>query len=95
MTSLANNARRFRQTFNTGDTTYRSTVAELGLFANARVAIRPGLSLTAGLRFAGASGIRSPAHANAALLVTQRIPNDFAAVAAAPRSRVEPQSRRR
>ena len=73
---LANNARRFRQAFNTGDTIYRGTVAELGLYVNARVTIRPGLSLTAGLRYAGQWNPQPP-HANAALPVTQRIPNDF------------------
>ena len=73
---LANNARRFRQTFNTGDTVYRGTVTELGLYANARVAIRPGLSLTAGLRYAGQWNPQPP-NPNGALPLTRRISNDL------------------
>ncbi len=71
-----NNARRFRQTFNTGDTTYRGTVTELGLYANALIAIRSGVSLTAGMRWAGQWNPQ-PLQANSALAVTQQIPNDL------------------
>ena len=68
--------RRFRQTFDTGDTLYRGTVTELGLYANARVALAPWLFLTAGLRWAGQWNPQPP-HASTALPVTQRIADDL------------------
>ena len=73
---LNNNPRRFQQTFVTGDARYRGTVSELGLYANARLQMHSGLFLTAGLRWAGQWNPQ-PSQPNAALPVTQRVPNDF------------------
>ena len=73
---LNNNPRRFQQTFVTGDARYRGTVSELGLYANARLQMHSGLFLTAGLRWAGQWNPQ-PSQPNAALPVTQRVPNDL------------------
>lgn len=73
---LNNNARRFQQTFPTGDTRYRGTVHQLSLYADARVTLRPSLYLTAGLRW-DAQWNPQPPLPNAALAVTQQIPNDL------------------
>ncbi len=73
---LNNNPRRFQQTFVTGDARYQGTVSELGLYANARLQMHPGLFLTAGLRWAGQWNPQ-PSQPNAALPVTQSVPNDL------------------
>ncbi len=74
---LANQPRRFQQTFVTGNTRYNGQVRELGLYANAHLELRPSLTLTAGLRW-GAQWNPQPPHPNASLSQTQRIPNDLA-----------------
>jgi Carboxypeptidase regulatory-like domain len=74
---LNNNPRRFQQTFVTGnDIRYQGTVGQLGLYGNARLQLRTGLFLTAGLRWAGQWNPQ-PGRPNAALAVTQRVPNDL------------------
>ncbi len=73
---LAFNPRRFQQTFVTGNTLYNGAVRELGLFANAKVTLRPRLTLTAGLRWAGQWNPQPP-HPNPAITQTQAIPNDL------------------
>jgi len=78
LTSYLNHqARRFQQTFTTGATKYDGTVRELGLYANARVELHEGLTLTAGLQWA-AQWNPQPLHPNAAIAQTQRVPNDLA-----------------
>ncbi len=74
---LNHQARRFQQTFATGPTKYTGTVRELGLYANARMELRPGLTLTAGLQWA-AQWNPQPLHPNVAIAQTQRVPNDLA-----------------
>jgi hypothetical protein len=69
--------RRYQQTFLTdGPTRYDASVEQLSLYANARVELRPRLTLTAGLRWAGQWNPQPP-HPNAAIPQTQRIPNDL------------------
>jgi hypothetical protein len=74
---LASQPRRFQQTFITGNTLYSGAVRELGLFANAKATLRPRLTLTAGLRWAGQWNPQPP-HPNPAIPQTQSIPNDLA-----------------
>ncbi len=73
---LANQPRRFQQTFMTGNTRYSGAVRELGLYANAHLELRPSLTLTAGLRW-GAQWNPQPPNPNPFLAQTQRIPNDL------------------
>lgn len=73
---LANQPRRFQQTFATGDTRYRGTVTEVAFYANTRAQLRSNLFLTAGIRWAGQWNPQ-PTHPNAALAVTRSIPNDL------------------
>lgn len=80
--------RRFQQTIPIdGFPRYRGTVGDLGLYANARVALRPTLFITAGLRWEGQWNPQPPAApASVAPIVavpvataayTSRIPNDL------------------
>jgi hypothetical protein len=73
---LNNTPRRYQQTFITGDTRYSGTVTELAFYTNLRTRLRPNLSLTTGLRWAGEWNPQ-PGTANPALTVTQHIPNDL------------------
>ena len=73
---LAFRPRRFQQTFITGNTLYSGAIRELGLFANAKITIRPQLTLTAGLRWAGQWNPQPPAP-NPSITQTQSIPNDL------------------
>jgi hypothetical protein len=84
---LNNNPRRFQQTIPTpGVPNYQDTVTELGLYANLRVALRPKLFLTAGLRWAGQWNPQSPTVSGSSLVIppvfdntltTRNIPNDL------------------
>ena len=77
LADFINNApRRFQQTFIAGNTRYSGTVTELAFYANLRTKLRPNLSLTTGLRWAGQWNPQ-PGTTNPALAVTQRIPNDL------------------
>jgi hypothetical protein len=73
---LAFSPRRFQQTFVTGNTLYDGAVRELGLFANAKLTLRPRLTLTAGLRWAGQWNPQPP-NPNPAIVQTQSIPDDL------------------
>jgi hypothetical protein len=73
---LAFHPRRFQKTFVTGNTLYDGAVRELALFANAKITLRPYLTLTAGLRWAGQWNPQPP-HPNPAIAQTQVIPNDL------------------
>ncbi len=73
---LNNNPRRFQQTFATGNLRYRGTVQQFGLYADARITLRPTLYLTAGLRW-DAQWNPQPPDPNIALSVTQHVPNDL------------------
>jgi hypothetical protein len=73
---LAFHPRRFQQTFITGNTLYSGSVRELGLFANAKITVRPRLTLTVGLRWAGQWNPQPP-NPNSAIAPTQFIPNDL------------------
>lgn len=73
---LANQPRRFEQTFVTGNARYSGQVRELGLYANAHLELRPSLTLTAGLRW-GAQWNPQPPLPNAALAQTRRIADDL------------------
>ena len=84
---LNENPRRFQQTVAIdGFPRYQGTVDELGLYANARIALRPALFFTAGLRWGGqwnpqpaaASGVAPIVAAPVAIgEFTGHIPNDL------------------
>ena len=68
---LNNNPRRFQQTIPiTATPHYQATVNDLALYANLRIALRPTLFLTAGIRWAGQWNPQPPTP-------TQKIPNDL------------------
>jgi hypothetical protein len=73
---LANRPRRYQQTFPTGDTTYRGSLHNLSLFADAKVPFGTRLTLTAGLRWDGRWNPRLP-RPNPAIALTNSIPNDL------------------
>ena len=73
---VANTPRRFQQTFATGNTRYQGDLRSLGLFAAAKLPLGKTVALTAGLRWDGQWNPQ-PAHPNAAISQTQRIPNDL------------------
>ena len=73
---LAHQPRRFQQTFATGVTRFTGTVRQLGIYANSRVELRPGLTLTAGIRWA-AQWNPQPTQSNTTISQTQKIPNDL------------------
>jgi hypothetical protein len=78
---LNNNPRRFQQTILTAsDPHYEATVNDLGLYANARIALRPTLFLTAGLRWTAQWNPQPPGSSTASfasILFNQKIPNDL------------------
>ncbi len=74
---LANQPRRFQQTFIVGDGFYDGSVREFGLYADAKVPINAKLTLTAGLRW-DAQWNPQPNHPNLAIPSTAHIPNDLA-----------------
>jgi hypothetical protein len=84
---LSNNVRRFQQTIVTVDNPhYQATVNDLGLYANVRIALRPALFLTAGLRWEGQWNPQPPAASSVVPSIlplsgstfsTQSIPNDL------------------
>ena len=77
LTDFLNNApRRFQQTFITSGVRYSGTVAELAFYANLHTKLRPNLSLTTGLRWAGQWNPQ-PGAGNPALTVTQHTPDDL------------------
>jgi len=73
---LAHQPRRFQQTFAIGPTRFTGTVRQFGFYANGRVELHPGLTLTAGIRWAAQSNPQ-PTHPNAAISQTRKIPNDL------------------
>jgi hypothetical protein len=72
----ANTPRRYQQTFATGNTKYQAAMQGLGLFAAAKLPLGKQATLTAGLRWDGQWNPQ-PAHPNATIAQTQRIPNDL------------------
>jgi hypothetical protein len=68
--------RRFQQTFVTGNVRYNEAVKSLGLYATERIELHRGLTLTAGLRWAGQWNPQ-PLHANPLAAQSQHIPNDL------------------
>jgi hypothetical protein len=85
---LNNNVRRFQQTIETTDNPhYQATVNDMGLYANARIALRPSLFLTAGLRWEGQWNPQPPSSVptvtpivlppSGSAVSTQSIPNDL------------------
>lgn len=77
LTAYVNNSpRRFQQTFGTGNTRYSASVRQFALYSDGRVQLRPGLTLTAGLRWA-TQWNPHPSSANAAISQTQAIPSDL------------------
>jgi hypothetical protein len=73
---LANDPRRFQQTFVVGDPFYNGSVRSLGLYANAKVALTKALTVTAGLRW-DAQWNPQPTNPNSAIPSTTHIPNDL------------------
>ncbi len=72
---LANDPRRYQQTFVTGDRYYDGAVRSLGLYADAKITLTKTLTVTAGLRW-DAQWNPQPTHPNAAIPSTTYIPND-------------------
>ena len=67
---LSNKPRRFQQTIPVnGVPFYQDMVSELGLYASLRIALRPTLFLTAGLRWAGQWNPQLPAASTPSLIV--------------------------
>jgi hypothetical protein len=77
MDYLNESPRRFQQTFVTGDARYSGTVELLGFYANEKLELSHGLTLTAGLRWSGQWNPQSM-HPNAVIGQTQKTPNDLA-----------------
>jgi hypothetical protein len=73
---LADNPRRYQQTFITGDMQYKGSLREAGLYFNAKVPLTHALTLTAGLRWDGQWNPQ-PSHPNSAIAQTTAIPNDL------------------
>jgi hypothetical protein len=84
---LNNNPRRFQQTIPiTTNPHYQATVNDLALYANLRIALRPTLFLTAGIRWAAQWNPQPPPSPSPSLIVhpsfitsvpTQNIPSDL------------------
>jgi hypothetical protein len=72
---MANNIRRYQQTFITGNDLYRGAVRELGLYVNAKFAVNDKLTLTAGLRW-DAQWNPQPPNPNPVITLTTQIPSD-------------------
>ncbi len=72
---LANDIRRYQQTFITGNDVYSGAVREFGLYVNAKYAVTDKLTVTAGLRW-DAQFNPQPPNPNPAIPVTTFIPND-------------------
>lgn len=73
---INNTPRRFQQTFITGNVRYSGTPTEVAFYTTLRTKLRPNLSLTTGLRWAGQWNPQ-PVTVDPALAVTQHIPNDL------------------
>lgn len=73
---VANNPRRYQQTFVTGNTRYSGSLHSLGLFVDSKLPLGKRMTLTAGLRWDGQWNPQ-PQHPNAAIVQTTRVPNDL------------------
>ncbi len=74
---LANDPRRFQQTFVVGNDVYSGAVRELGLYMDAKLPVTKSLSVTAGLRWEGQWNPH-PNNPNSAIPQTTHIPDDLA-----------------
>ena len=73
---LANDIRRYQQTFITGNDVYSGAVRELGMYINGKLTVTDKLTLTAGLRW-DAQWNPQPTNPNPAIPLTTQIPNDL------------------
>ena len=73
---LADTPQRYQQTFAVGDTLYRGTLRQAGLYATARLTLTKNFTLAAGLRWSGQWNPQ-PLHPNAAIAAISEIPNDL------------------
>jgi len=73
---LANDIRRYQQTFITGNDLYSGAVRELGLYVNAKITVTDKLTVTAGVRW-DAQWNPQPPNPNPAIPLTTFIPNDL------------------
>ena len=73
---LANNPRRYQQTFIVGNPSYNGSVRSLGLYADAELTLTKQLTVTAGLRW-DAQWNPQPTSPNSAIPSTTRIPHDL------------------
>ncbi|MGC1106655.1 MAG: carboxypeptidase regulatory-like domain-containing protein [Candidatus Acidiferrales bacterium] len=73
---LADNPRRYQQTFASGDAIYSGAVRQLGWYASYKWALMQRLTLTAGLRW-DAQWNPQPSNPNPAIAHTNQIPNDL------------------
>ena len=72
---LANDPRRYQQTFVVGDPYYDGAVKSFGLYADAKLALTKTLTVTAGLRW-DAQWNPQPTHPNPTIPSTTHIPSD-------------------
>ena len=73
---LAGDARRYQQTFYTGDPYYNGAVRELGFYIDDKFPLTKKLTVTAGLRWDGQCNPQ-PSHPNPTIGETTYIPNDL------------------
>jgi hypothetical protein len=73
---LANDIRRYQQTFITGNDLYSGAVRELGLYVSAKLTVTGKLTVTAGLRW-DAQWNPQPPNPNPVIPLTTAIPNDL------------------
>jgi hypothetical protein len=74
---LANDPRRYQQTFIAGNDVYSGSVRDLGLYVSAKLPLTPKLTVTTGLRWVGQWNPQ-PNHPNPAIPSTTYIPDDLA-----------------
>ena len=73
---MANNIRRYQQTFITGNDLYSGAVREFGLYVNAKYAVNDKLTVTAGLRWDGQWNPQPP-NPNPQIPLTTAVPSDL------------------
>ena len=73
---LADQPRRYQQTFITGDPRFKGAVRQLGAYVNAKLPLGKSVTLDAGIRWE-AQWNPQPSNTNSAIVQSKRIPNDL------------------